>query len=365
MRASIEPVARQFSWPWQAKLRPDSRIGLVQAGNLGDVVHVLPMAGAIKTVCPSATIVFIGRRYTEPLARASRYVDAFFDAELAQHDADALAAQRLDIILNPYPSKEIARTAVRAHVPARVGNLRRRYALRWFNRFAFYGRAKTGLNEAALNLFDLRALGLRLTPSIAEMAKLAGITLVEPLAAENRALLAPRRFHLLLQVKTTGNGREWPLEYFLALVRMLPAERVQIILTGTASEGDTVRASCPALLAEPNVTDTFGRFSMSQLIAFFAAADGMVSASTGPVHLAAVLDIHSLGIFPGKDALNGKRWFPLGPKGEALQIVEFCSGNPACDNGGGGPCDCTIAITPQMVYERVMAWVNGRGPPAA
>jgi ADP-heptose:LPS heptosyltransferase len=38
-----------------------------------------------------------------------------------------------------------------------------------------------------------------------------------------------------------------------------------------------------------------------------AAADGIVSASTGPVHLAAVLGIHALGIFPGRDSLNGKR----------------------------------------------------------
>ena len=104
-----------------------------------------------------------------------------------------------------------------------------------------------------------------------------------------RALFAPGRFHLLLQTKTDGHGREWPLEHFLALVRMLPAERVQIILSGKASEGDIVRADCPALLAEPNVIDAFGRFTLPQLLAFIAAADGMVSASTGPLHLAAVL----------------------------------------------------------------------------
>jgi heptosyltransferase-3 len=359
-----EHGARRRWRPWQAKLRPGSRVGLVQAGNLGDVVHVLPMAGAIKTASPSATIVFIGRRYTEPLVRTSRYVDTFFDAELARRDADALAAQRLDVLLNPYPQPEIAQTAARARVPVRVGNLRRPNTLRWCNRFAFYGRAKTGLCEAALNLRDLRALGLRVESSPAEIAALAGITLIEPLTAENRALLVPGRFHLLLQPKTTGNGREWPLENFLALVRMLPAERFQIILTGTASEGDIVRAECPALLAEANVTDTSGRFSLPQLLAFIAAADGMVSASTGPVHIAAVLGIHSLGVFPGLDCMSGKRWFPLGPKGEALQAVEFCSGNLECYSGGGGPCHCTISITPQMVYERVMAWWN-RGPPVA
>jgi ADP-heptose:LPS heptosyltransferase len=362
---SINPVARQFHWPWQAKLHPGSRVGLVHAGNLGDVVATLPMAGAIKAVCPSATIVFIARRYAEPLVRASRYVDEFFDAEVAQRDADALAAQRLDILLNPYFSVEIAQTAMRAGVPVRIGNLRRPETLRWCNRFVFYGRARTGLHEAALNLSDLRALGLRVTPSIAEMAAFAGVSGIEPLATETAAALAPGRFHLLLQTKSTGNGREWPLEYFLALARMLATERVQVILSGTAAEREIVRAACPALLTEPNVTDTFGRFTLPQLLALIAAADGLVGAGTGPLHLAAVLGIHALGIYPGRDSINGKRWFPLGPKGEALQVVEICPRDAQCDLSLGGPCRCTIAVTPQMVYERVMAWVNRRGSLAA
>jgi heptosyltransferase-3 len=355
--------ARRYWRPWQAELHPGARVGLAQAGNLGDVVHTLPMAGAIKAGCPTATIVFIGRRYTESLVRASRYVDEFFDAELAKRDADAVAAQKLDILLNPYRWSEITRAAVRARVPVRIGNLRRRNTLLLgCNRFVFYGRARSGLNESALNIRDLRALGLRLEPSNAEMAALAGLSRLEPLAAEHRALFAPGHFHLLLQTKTDGHAREWPLEHFFTLVRLLAAERVQVILSGTAAEGHIVRTACPALLAEPNVTDAFGRFTLPQLLAFIAAADGIVSASTGPVHLAAVLGIHALGIFPGRRSLNGKRWFPLGPKGEALQAVEFCPRNAKCDLCLGGPCQCTISITPQMVYERVMAWSNDRKP---
>src|SRR5262249_56888589 len=117
------------------------------------------MAGAIKAACPTATIVFIGRRYTESLVRASRYVDEFFDAELAKRDVDAVAAQKLDILLNPYRWSEIARTAARARVPVRVGNFRRRNTLLLgCNRFVFYGSVRTGLIEDVIDLHDLRAL---------------------------------------------------------------------------------------------------------------------------------------------------------------------------------------------------------------
>src|SRR5262245_51505717 len=43
---------RRYWRPWEAELYPGARVGLVQAGNLGDVVHTLPMAGAIKAACP-------------------------------------------------------------------------------------------------------------------------------------------------------------------------------------------------------------------------------------------------------------------------------------------------------------------------
>ena len=55
--------------------------------------------------------------------------------------------------------------------------------------------------------------------------------------------------------------------------------------------------------------------------------------------------------------MNSKRWFPLGEKGEALQVVPSCTGDAACNRNLGRPCRCTIAVTPQMVRERVMAWL--------
>ena len=112
--------------PWQAELYPGARVGLVQAGNLGDVLPRCRWPAQSRPACPTARIVFIARRYTESLVRASRYVDEFFDAELAKSNADAVAAQKLDILLNPYRWSEIARTAARARVAVRIGNLRRR-----------------------------------------------------------------------------------------------------------------------------------------------------------------------------------------------------------------------------------------------
>jgi ADP-heptose:LPS heptosyltransferase len=133
------------------------------------------------------------------------------------------------------------------------------------------------------------------------------------------------------------------------------------VLTGTAAEGAAVRAQDPALLAAAQVTEAFGRFDLAQFMAFIAAADAMVAASTGPLHLAAVLGKHALGIYPGRAGMNAQRWSPLGAQSEVLQVAATCL-DATCVSRPSQPCACTIAVTPAMVHARVMSWL---GAPAA
>jgi hypothetical protein len=104
--------------------RPGARIGLVHEGNFGDIIATLPMAAILKAAVPKCTTVFIGR-YGQEVALASHHIDEFLDADAVRDDAAALAAARLDILLNPFPYRRIAGTAARARIPVRVGNLRR------------------------------------------------------------------------------------------------------------------------------------------------------------------------------------------------------------------------------------------------
>jgi ADP-heptose:LPS heptosyltransferase len=331
-----------------------SRIGIVHEGNFGDIIAILPMAGILKAALPNCTTVFIGRRYGREIALASHHIDEFLDADAVREDTAALAAAQLDILLNPFPYRTIARTAARARIPVRVGNLRRGAYARWCNRFVAYGRAKSGLHEAVLNLRELRALGVY-APSLTgkDMPGLCGLVRLQPLSPEVRALFATNHFHLLLHTKSNMNGREWPLAHFLALAEALQPYPVQIFLTGTAQEGEVVRAECPALIGRPEVVDTFGRFSTGELLSFIGAADGVIGAGTGPVHIAAALGKHALGIYPPLKSISAKRWSPLGPNGEALQAGTSCPAPCKWHED----CRCMKAITPQLVADRVVHWM--------
>ncbi|HVT35578.1 MAG TPA: glycosyltransferase family 9 protein [Nevskiaceae bacterium] len=339
------------------RLHAGSRIGIVQAFNIGDVVACLPLAGLIKRHYPGSRIVFVGRCYAEAVALACVHIDEFLDAQACLHDPQVLARAKLDVLINPFPHREIAQAAYQARVPVRVGNLRRGAYARWCNRFVFYGRRGTGLHEAQLNLRDLRAMGIRDNVDLPGLAALMGLTRLAPLEAQHRALLDPARFNLLLHPRSNGNSREWPLAHYLALIQQLPP-RFKVFLTGTEADAQTIEQNFPQLLRAPGVTPLFGRFTLPQFISFIAAADGMVAASTGPLHLAAALGRHALGIYPSRAGLNAKRWGPVGPRAQVAQLAPACpyAGKSCKRVGDGLACACTEAVTPASVLATLAQW---------
>ena len=125
-----------------------------------------------------------------------------------------------------------------------------------------------------------------------------------------------------------------------------------MFVTGTAAEGaelsEWLRAHGPYLAA--NLT---GRLSLPQLIAFIAGADGLVAGSTGPLHLAAALGRHALGLYPPIRPMHPGRWGPLGPYAGFLVFDR-----PDCQDCRRAPasCHCIRAIAPAQVLARVLAW---------
>lgn len=333
---------------------------IAQAFNLGDIIACLPMAGAIKTIFPDAKVCFIARPYVKPLLDACANVDGFIDAEAVLQDHEILRHAGLDVFLNPSPHRELAEAAYRADIPLRVGNLRRGSYVRWCNRFVFYGRATSGLHEAQLNLKELRGIGLAAKYSLAELPGLIGLTRLPSPPADLTVLLDAQRFNLILHPKSKGNSREWPLASYLALARSLPRHFIQIFITGDSAEGRLIAQQCPELLEHPNVVDLTDRMDLASLIGFIAAADGLIAASTGPLHIAAAVGIFALGLYPGRPNFHPRRWGPVGIKAESLCTPFTCRPGPStCPRRSGGePCKCMEAIAPQQVIERILRWLE-------
>ncbi len=151
------------------------------------------------------------------------------------------------------------------------------------------------------------------------------------------------KFNLLLHIKSFGNAKEWESSNFLRLARQLPADRFQIILTGTKNEGEQIKKEIPDIFTLENSTDVTGHFEIDAFYRFVQCADGLVACSTGPLHIAAAKGIHALGLYPSARPKHAGRWGPLGPKAEFIEDTNSM--------------DEPLNIPVEAVYQKVMKWL--------
>lgn len=332
-------------------------VAIAQINGLGDVVATLPMAAAIKQHDPQARIIFIGRSYSRELIESSTLVDCYLDADQVTAHPQVLAEAEVGVFLNPYLGSALGMAAKKAGVPIRVGNWLRPESWRWANRFISQTSRRVQRHRALLNLAYLRPLGVATEYSPQCLSGMPRLDRVPRLAAELRGLLDVQRFNLVLHPKSNGHAREWPARHFERLIDLLPHERVKIFVTGSHHERPALGG---VLRDRETVTDLTGRLDLESFIAFLSAADGMVAGSTGPLHIAAGLGIHALGLFCGRDRATAIRWHPLGPKANAISARPVCKpGRGRCpEKYRGEPCLCMDEIAPERVAAAVLSWSN-------
>jgi heptosyltransferase III len=351
----LQQINRKITYP---RVKDARWLAIAQNMGLGDVVACLPMAGILKAAWPHLKICFIGNSYVRPLIDCCEHIDQLLDTDSVLADPGQLKALGVDIFINPFPNRELAITAYQAGVPIRVGNLRRPKIIRYCNRFVMYSRNSDGRHEIELNLENLAGLGMATRYPRADIPNYFGLTRIPELDNELQLLLDPQRLNIIIHPKSCKNGREWPAAHYLKLVRSLPRDRFQLLATGSAQEYATLQQEIPELFAEQNLINLCDKLSIKQFLALISRVDGLVASGTGPLHVAAAMGKHALGIFPPRRRIGPSHWSPIGIKGEFLCLDKPCSpGGERCpDKFNGGSCLCTAAITPEQVMLRVMSW---------
>jgi ADP-heptose:LPS heptosyltransferase len=327
---------------------------------IGDVVLTLPVCGWLKRQHPGCRVVLIGRAYTAAVAAACPWVDEFLNVdELAQLPLAEQVAQlrgyAAAAIIHVFPNKLLARLAQKAGIPVRIGTRNRLFHWLTCNRLVALSRRHSPLHEAQLNLQLLAPLGYAAPLPLSVVADLVRLVPVVPLAARWQSLLAdryPGQLNIILHPRSRGSAREWGLPHFGALARGLHAAGHRVFISGTAAEGAEL-ADWLAEYVTYLAADLTGQLALPEFITFIAAADGLVAGSTGPLHLAAALGRHALGLYPPIRPMHPGRWQPLGPRAEYLVFDR-----PDCQDCRAAPatCSCIKAIAPAMVLARLATW---------
>ncbi len=305
---------------------------------IGDVILTLPLCGLIKEQYPKSKIIFLGRTYTQAVINCCEHVDEFINADdlLKLNDNDAAAAlQKLnaDTFIHVFPNKRLAALAKKAGIPNRIGTTNRLFHWGKVNKMVRLSRKKSELHESQLNCKLLEPIGITEIPALNEIGAYTGFTKIPALTNEAKTVLDPAKKNVILHPKSNASAREWSLENYSALIRLLPENKYKIFISGTEKEKILLAGWLQTVPA--HVVDITGKFSLPEFIAFISKADYLVAASTGPLHIASACGIGAIGIYPPIKPMHPGRWQPIGKNAAFLCITK------ACDDCRKNPASCT------------------------
>ena len=323
------------------------RILVSRIDNLGDVVMVLPALRWLKSQYSDLRIEIVVRDYARALTQACPWVDRVWSPEEV---ALAVAAHEPapDAVFHLQSTRALLRDCARWGIALRVGNLLR--SAHWIrcNRWVRFSKRRMREHESVLSWRYFAAVFDR-APSAQQWAAL--------LQDEGWLSLPPKApvagcstLQVLVHPGSNGNGRQWPLQHFAALVCALDAAGHTVSITGAAAE----RPALADWLAQlpPRVQDLVGRYPLAAFMELIARADCLVASGTGPLHLAGASGIHAVGIFPPLMPIGALRWRPIGPSVTVLQTQVPAQCNKACSNTD---CTCMAAVSPAEVLTAVLA----------
>ena len=214
------------------------------------------------------------------------------------------------------------RPAKEAAIPYRAGTSHRTY--HWFtcNKLVSFSRKNSDLHEAQLNCRLLEPLSISV-PLFKEIDHFFGYN--NSIAPSKRIddLIDNKKINIALHPKSKGSAREWGLENFQELIDILPKDRYKIFITGTAEDGEVMK-----VFLEKNrdvITDTTGQFKLHEFVAFLSLTDTIVAASTGPLHIASVMEKCAIGIYPPIRPMHPGRWAPIGKNSHVLVKQGNCN----------------------------------------
>jgi ADP-heptose:LPS heptosyltransferase len=329
------------------------KIIISRTDSLGDVVLTLPMAGLLRQLLPNCEVLFLGRTYTKSIISCCPDVDQIIDFDelcslSIRKQIEAIKNLKADCIIHVFPNGHIAKLAKIARIPLRIGTTNR--LVHWItcNKLVRLSRKNSPLHESQLNLKLAIPLGAQKDYTMEQVRQYLQFTPQE-VPSNIATLIDKHRFNLVLHPKSKGSGREWGVANFVRLIELLPPERFNIFVTGSEEEGRVVRSS----LIEPyggRVHDATGKMLLPQFISFLSKVNGIVAASTGPLHIAAALGICTVGLYPPIRPMHAGRWAPIGKKVKVFAVNKKCSECRVIQD-----CKCMKAIEPEQVAEYLMS----------
>lgn len=308
------------------------RLLIVRLSAMGDVIHTLPAAFALREAFPEAMIGWlIEERWTEllcapgtplrgPRSKQKPLVDWVHPVSLTGWRQSLFAISTLQQIAKCWNDVRAVRYEVAVDLQ---GAIRSAVLARWSGASVVYGAAEARESPASM-LYTRPAITRGVHVIEQNLSVVQAMTLTaekaphvefpSDAAAERRIdrTLAGVRDFAILNPGAGWGAKRWPAERYGKVARALSASGVRSILNCGPGEEKLAREA----EAASEGTATTMQCSISELVALTRRARVFIGGDTGPLHLAAALQVPVVAIFgPTDPARNG----PYGTRSVVLR----------------------------------------------
>ena len=338
-----------------------TRLLIIKPSSLGDVIHALPALALIR------------RRLGTQLTRVSWIVNESFAnlLEMApgidrivkfprkrlwkrgvirafKHE---LQSEEYDVAIDFQGLLRSGLMAWCSHAPRRIGFADGRECSPWF-----YNEPvkipKGHAVERNLQLADA-AFPLESDDIHTPCGPLLTVTAEQRCAARVKLSIDEGTPVLAIGHSSRWNSKNWPADFFARVIDIIAQRQpgVRFWLLGAPEElprAEEVARSCR--IAKPlNLT---GKSTMTELVALLAASTALFTNDSGPMHLAAALDVPTIALF---GATNPDLTGPYGPPGRHAVFKSTCPQSPCfrhdCPLGAG---KCSEGTAPETVADSIL-----------
>lgn len=314
---------------------------------LGDVTISIPLAKTLKTFFPDSEVTYLIRKPVSDLFLNNPFIDriVYFEPQDSKlKSIFSLAGQLKSLHLTHafmlIPNEIINYALFLAGVPYRAGVGHKLYQFLTGTK-SVYRRGYDKLQSEYEYAFDqLRKVGLNPLPSQPEIY--LNKKEKEEVAALRERLLGGKKYLVAVHSTHGKSAPNMPPAEYAKLIELLKSDqRISILSTDDNPPQEIKKIE--------GINFISSDAGLRELILHLSAADWLISASTGPMHVAAACGIKTLSLFCPLPTCSPELWGTGGENANYLLPSEgycskVCGGDPhICDFSGNGGIDGKIA----------------------
>jgi heptosyltransferase I len=270
------------------------RFLVARMSSMGDVVHTLPVAAALKSLGCDVEVVWAVSGRWESLVRLCTAVDLVVKAS-----KNPVEGAKLARTLGKFDAALDMQGLLKTGVIVGFADAKEKLGYHWQREFAWLFSSRVMPDSTSLHVVDqyvdvVRALGA--TVSWADFALRPDPDEKSKVEDElSKAGRDPSRRLIAVNPSSARAAKRWAPASLAAAARKLDENGFQLAFLGAPSDDATFHEVSACGL--PPVLNLIGRTSPSELVALISLADAHLGGDTGSTHIAAALGKPAYGVY--------------------------------------------------------------------